>query len=270
MDEAGRWPAADVDGMVRPYVLSGNGPWLPPRSDRYDDDPYAPYPPASIGQPGWPDWPEDPAQPEPAGPELGGPLSALDDRALADWSRALRRRPRQPAVAGIAAGIIAIACAFIAFLPATRTGRCAGRPCHAMAAGLSGLVPGAPKLTPERPAATKPRLAAPQPRSTAPPGGITVSYRMTKFRDGGFQGEFTIVNGGTVPVDGWQLIVTLPGDHILAAWGAGFQAHGDTVILTPRSHRAIIGPGTSLAVHVIASGADAAPQSCTFNGAPCI
>ncbi len=289
MNEPGRWPAADVDGMVRPYVLSGNGPWLPPRSDHYGDDPFASYPLASIGQPEWP---------EPVGPEWDGPLAASDDHALEDWSLALRRRPLRPAVVGIAAGIIAIVCAFIAFVPAARTDRCSGRPCHAIAAGLPGNVPAAgrgpasaasasarpysawprtstpasapPELTPERPAATRPTPAAPRSRSTAPLAGITVSYRMTKFRDGGFEGEFTIMNGGTAPVHGWQLIVTLPGDHVLAAWAAGFQSTGDAVVLTPRSRRAVIEPGTILAVHFIADGARTVPRTCRFNGAPCV
>jgi hypothetical protein len=295
MNEPGRWTAADVDGMVRPYVLSGNGPWLPPRSDQYNDDPFAPNPLASIGQPGWPEYR---GQPEPAGPELDGPLAACDDHALADWSLALRRRPLRPVVAGIAAGVIAMACAFLAFLPAARTGRCSGRPCHAIAAGLPGAVPAAgrgpasaasasarpyapsprtstpasapPELTPERSAATRPGLAAPRSWSTAALAGITVSYRMTKFRNGGFEGEFTIMNGGTAPVHGWQLIVTLPGDHVLAAWAAGFQSTGETVVLTPPSRQAVIEPGTILAVHFIADGARTVPRTCTFNGAPCI
>jgi hypothetical protein len=295
MNEPGRWTAADVDGMVRPYVLSGNGPWLRPRSDQYNDDPFAPYPLAGPGQPGWP---EDPGPPEPVAPEPDGALAAGDDHALADWSLALRRRPLRPAVAGIAAGIIALACAFLAFLPAARTGRCSGRPCHAIAAGLPRVVSAAsrgpdsaasasarpyapsprtstpasapPKLTPARPAAPRPDPAAPRSRSTAPLAGITVSYRTTRFRGGGFEGQFTIMNGGTAPLHGWQLIVALPGDHVLAAWAAGFQSTGDTVVLTPRSRRAVIEPGTILAVHFIADGARTVPRTCTFNGAPCI
>lgn len=295
MSERGRWAAADVDGMVRPYVLSGNSPWLPPRSDQFDDDPFAPHPLASMGQRGWA---EDPASPEPAGPELDGLLAASDDYPLADWSQALRRRPRKPAVAGLVVGIIAVACAVIAFLPAVRTGRCSGRPCHAVAAGLRGLAPAAsrgpasaasasarpytpsprtstptsapPRLSPERSATAGPgTTATPRSAGTAPLAGITVSYRMTRFRDGGFQGEFTITNGGTAPADGWQLIVTLPGDHVLAAWGARYQATGDTVVLTPPRRRAVIKPGSVLTVHFIAGGARAVPRTCTFNGTPC-
>lgn len=312
MSERGRRSAADLAGLVRPYVRDGNGPPPPPWGDHYHHDPFAPRP---LADPGWPGWPEGPDQPDPVRPGRDGPLPGpdgralddrplddrpLDNRVLMDWSVALRRRP-WPAAIGAAAGI-AIACALIFFLPAMRTGSCAGRSCRAIAAGLPssrlGVSSASPTRAPAAPAWASARPYTPRPSASEPTGApseptkarppitkpssatpgsgtaplveVTVSYKAVRFTDGGFEGEFTITNGGTAPIRGWQLTVVLPGDHVLAAWNAGFRATGDTLVLTPHAARVIIEPGASLAEHFIAMGAHTVPRACTFDGAPCI
>lgn len=279
-----------------------DAPWPPPRSEAYND----PFTPGLLGDATEPGWPADGArryrtrhEPDPA---LPAPRHRAPRRgSLAGWSTALGRRPG-PATIGAVAGIIAAAVALIGILPASRTSHCAGgRPCHAAAAGLPSLSPGsptasahrptapvrssarpsatpsatsapasaAPELTPTPPAATKPAPATLAPPVTPPAAGVTVSYKLVRFWNDGFEGKLTIMNGSTTSVDDWQLAMVLPGDRVLVAWNAGFSATGATVVLTPHSHQEVIEPGVSLSEHFIASGTHVRPQSCTLNGVPC-
>jgi Cellulose binding domain len=219
---------------------------------------------------------------------------------LQRWADALAR-PHWPTILGAAVAVIAAAVGVSLTLPpATPAGRCAGRACHPAAGQLRTEPPAGPAASPAgparavsssaMPAARRPTPAAESapaasaptstpapappastaPVSTAPAGSpVSVSYTLVKVWDGGFQGEFTIVNDSGAPVDGWQLAAELPGDQVQSAWDASFQVVGDTMILTPPSYQVTIEPGASLAEHFTAGGTGTEPQSCTFNGRPC-
>lgn len=288
------------DGPLPP---ERSDPWPPPRGDQYDDQ----LSPRLLGDATEAGWPANGARRDRARPEPDSALPPARHRAprsgsLAGWSAALRRRPGPATIAAVA-GIIAIAGALIGLLPASRSGRCpGGRACHAAAAGLPSLSPGSPTASargpaaPARPSArpsltspatsapatsapptaapeltpTQPATTTPPPATLTPPGaGVTVSYKLLRFWHDGFEGEFTIMNGSTAPLDDWQLAMLLPGDRVLVAWNARFTATGATVVLTPRSHQAVIEPGVSLSEHFIAGGTQVRPQSCTLNGVPC-
>jgi hypothetical protein len=303
MYEPGRQAAADEYDLVRPYLLGGDGPWLPPRGAQLGD----PFALRLLGDTSEPGWPKDGARPGPAPLEPDWPPPGPRHRApagwsLAGWSRELRGRPR-PAVISTVAVVIVIASALIALLAASRNGPCAGgRPCHSAAAGVASLRPGQrptapahapaapvrasarpslpsaaastpasapPEPTPTQPATAEPTPATFAPVTTPPLPGVTVSYRTVRFWASGFEGEFTIVNGGSVPVRDWQLAVVLPGDRVLVTWNARLRATGASAVLTPRSHQAVIEPGASVSEHFIASGTEINPQSCTLNGVPC-
>jgi len=303
MREPGRRAAADVHGLVRPYMLGEDDPWPPPRNDQYNN----PFPPGLLGDATEAGWPADRARHYRTPPVPDSGLPAPRHRAprrgsLAGWSAALRQRPGPATIGAVAGIIIAIAVALIGFLPASRTSHCAGgRPCHAAAAGLPSLRPGspaasahrpaapvrpsarpsptpsdtsapasaAPELTPTPPATTEPAPATPAPARTPPAAGVTVSYKLVRFWNDGFEGKLTIMNGSTAPVDDWQLALVLPGDRVLVAWNAGFSATGATLVLTPHSHQEVIEPGVSLSEHFIASGTHVRPRSCMLNGVPC-
>jgi cellulase/cellobiase CelA1 len=96
-----------------------------------------------------------------------------------------------------------------------------------------------------------------------------VNYTLLRQWHQGFLGEFTIVNKGSVTINGWELAAELPGDQVEAAWLAGFHVSGDTLILDPRSEQMTIDPGASLTEYFTASGSATSPTSCTFNGQPC-
>jgi len=91
---------------------------------------------------------------------------------------------------------------------------------------------------------------------------------MPRHRDG-FFGELTIKNQGTAAVDGWQLVITLPGDDVDWVWNAHWQVRGDALSLRPSSSDEVIEPGDSVSVNFAAHGDTTAPASCTFNGAAC-
>jgi Cellulose binding domain len=86
---------------------------------------------------------------------------------------------------------------------------------------------------------------------------------------GGFQGQFTIVNNGTAPINGWELRAALPFDRIDTVWDAVFHTVGDTLVLDPPSYQVTIAPGGSLTENFTARGNWTKPTSCTFNGAAC-
>ena len=86
---------------------------------------------------------------------------------------------------------------------------------------------------------------------------------------GGFFGELTIENQGGAAVNGWQLVITLPGDDVDWVSNAHWQLSGDALILDPAWSDRVIEPGDSVSVHFAAHGDTTAPTSCTFNGAAC-
>ena len=98
---------------------------------------------------------------------------------------------------------------------------------------------------------------------------VTVGYSLVHQWDGGFQGEFTIVNHATTALSGWTLAATFPGDQIDSVWGASYQTDGDTLTLTPASYLPSIPPGGSQSAFFTANGTQQTPTSCTFNGKAC-
>jgi hypothetical protein len=124
---------------------------------------------------------------------------------------------------------------------------------------------GKPTKTPS-PSPTPTSAPTPTPTGTPDP---SVSYTVVHRWWGGFQGEFTIVNKGTAPINGWELRADLPFDHIDSVWDAVFHTDGHTLVLDPPSYQATIPPGGSLTEDFTAKGGWTNPTSCTFNGSPC-
>ena len=112
--------------------------------------------------------------------------------------------------------------------------------------------------------------ATPTPTPTPAGQDVTVSYSTLRQWDGGFVGELDIVNQGGSAVNGWQLVITLPGDQVQNVWNANWQPDGwDSVIMTPVPSDQVIEPGASVSVNFVAQGDPAEPANCTFNGSPC-
>jgi endoglucanase len=102
-----------------------------------------------------------------------------------------------------------------------------------------------------------------------PPSAVTVSYSLARQWDGGFRGEFTIVNHGTTALSGWVLAAAFPGDRIGSVSGASYQTSGNTLTLTPASYPPSIPPGGSQSAFFTATGPHPNFASCTFNGKAC-
>ncbi len=126
--------------------------------------------------------------------------------------------------------------------------------------------------TPSATSAPPATLRAQRPPPTTAPvrqvPAVTVSYALVQRWDGGFQGQFTIVNHGSTALAGWELRAVFPGDQIDSAWGSAYQASGDTLVLDP-SFPATVPAGTSQSMNFTAGGNTTSPGGCTLNGAAC-
>jgi Cellulose binding domain len=128
--------------------------------------------------------------------------------------------------------------------------------------------PAAPSPAPIAAPAPAPQPTAPAPAPADP--GVTIAYSTPDVWDGGFQGEFTIVNHGSSTLQTWQVVITLPGDQVDTAWDADWQpGPAGTVILTPASYDAPLAPGASQVLNFVATGNTVEPASCAFDGSAC-
>jgi chitin-binding protein len=99
---------------------------------------------------------------------------------------------------------------------------------------------------------------------------VTVTYSVPQHWDGGFQGQLTIVDHGHSALNGWQIVITLPGDEVDTVWNAQWQAGGGaTLTMTPASYDQVLEPGTSQSVNFVAKGNTTNPVNCTFDGSAC-
>jgi hypothetical protein len=134
----------------------------------------------------------------------------------------------------------------------------------------------APARTPAQvPPGHRPRPAAgptptPTPSPTPASPAVTVSYSVAQRWDGGFQGEFVIVNHGSSAVTGWQIVITLSGDRVDTVWNADWQyGSAGSVIMTAAPYDQVIEPGAAQPVNFVAQGGSTEPASCTFDGSAC-
>ena len=128
-----------------------------------------------------------------------------------------------------------------------------------------------PQLSPS-PGRSATAVAAPSPTSPAPRQApqVTVAYSVAQRWDGGFQGQFTIVNHARTTLTGWQIRAAFPGDLVDTAWGAGWQmSGGDTLVLDAPSYQPTVPPGASQSANFTAQGNRTSPVSCTINGLAC-
>ncbi|MEU7753226.1 cellulose-binding domain-containing protein [Micromonospora sp. NPDC049171] len=105
-----------------------------------------------------------------------------------------------------------------------------------------------------------------------PAAPCTVSYRTGSEWPGGFTAQITIKNTSTVPVNGWTLSFTFPGDqHIVQSWSATAQQSGATVTARNASYNPLVAPGASVVFGVLGTwqASDAAPIAFTLNNVSC-
>jgi cellulose binding protein with CBM2 domain len=98
---------------------------------------------------------------------------------------------------------------------------------------------------------------------------VTVALRTVSTSRAGFQGQVTITNRTTEPVEGWTLILRYPHTKILSAWDGTVIRKGDTLVMDNPAEHPFISPGRSVKVRFNAQGARAEPVTCSFNGRSC-
>ncbi|MFI5486007.1 chitinase [Micromonospora echinaurantiaca] len=107
-------------------------------------------------------------------------------------------------------------------------------------------------------------LAAP-----ARAAGPTATFVKTADWGTGWEGRYTITNGGTGTINGWQVAFTLPAGTTLGSyWDATVSSAGQQHTFTNRSWNGTIAPGASVSFGFLATGSGS-PTDCTLNGAPC-
>ncbi|MET8371906.1 cellulose binding domain-containing protein [Micromonospora profundi] len=99
--------------------------------------------------------------------------------------------------------------------------------------------------------------------------GPTASFVKTAEWGAGWEGKYTITNGGSSTINGWNLVFDLPAGTTLGSyWDALLTSAGQRHTFTNRSWNGSIAPGASVSFGFLASGSGS-PTGCQLNGAPC-
>jgi hypothetical protein len=159
-------------------------------------------------------------------------------------------------------------CGLVACAVLHSSGDSASRSGDAVAIGKPAGGEGPGHAPPATPTPTPPAAQPVAPATSGP--AVTVTYSTPYTWDGGFQGEFTIVNHGNSTLKNWQVVIALPGDQVDNAWDANWQpGPAGTVILTPASYDPPLKPGASQQLHFVVTGSTVVPASCAFDGSAC-
>jgi chitinase len=85
----------------------------------------------------------------------------------------------------------------------------------------------------------------------------------------GWEGKYTITNGGTAAISGWRVEFDLPAGTTLGSyWDALLTSSGNHHTFTSRDYNGNLAPGASASFGFLASGSGT-PQNCRVNGADC-
>jgi chitinase len=99
--------------------------------------------------------------------------------------------------------------------------------------------------------------------------GPTATFVKTSDWVSGWEGRYTITNGGASTITSWQVAFSLPvGTTLGSYWDATVSSAGQRHTFTNRSWNGTIAPGASVSFGFLATG-PGAPTDCALNGAPC-
>jgi poly(3-hydroxybutyrate) depolymerase len=124
------------------------------------------------------------------------------------------------------------------------------------------------------PSTASPSPSSPSPSPSSPPSG-TGTCRVADTVNAwntGLTSSITITNTGTVAVNGWSLVFTLPGGQtITSGWNASYSPASAQVTARNLSYNAVIAPGAAASIGFQAthSGNTGTPNAFTLNGAAC-
>jgi chitinase len=105
--------------------------------------------------------------------------------------------------------------------------------------------------------------------SAAYAAGPTAAFVKTSDWGSGFEGKYTITNGGPTTITGWNLQFDVPaGISVGTFWDALMTRSGNHYTFTNREYNATINPGAAVSFGFIGAG-PGSPTNCTLNGASC-
>jgi hypothetical protein len=105
--------------------------------------------------------------------------------------------------------------------------------------------------------------------SPALAAGPTATFVKTSDWGSGWEGRYTITNGGTTTITGWNVQFDLPaGTSVGTYWDALLASNGNHHTFTNRTYNGTVPPGGSVSFGFIGAGSGS-PANCTLNGAPC-
>ncbi|MBQ0897076.1 cellulose binding domain-containing protein [Micromonospora sp. U56] len=99
--------------------------------------------------------------------------------------------------------------------------------------------------------------------------GATASFVKTSDWGSGWEGKYTITNGGGSTISGWTVSFDLPvGTTVGSYWDALLTSSGQRYTFTNRSWNGTVAPGASVSFGFLGTGTGS-PTNCLLNGAPC-
>ena len=99
--------------------------------------------------------------------------------------------------------------------------------------------------------------------------GVTASFVKTSDWGSGWEGKYTITNGGGSTVDGWTVAFDLPAGTTLGSyWDALLTSSGQRHTFTNRSWNGRLAPGASVSFGFLGAG-PGSPTNCQLNGTAC-
>ncbi|MEU0487344.1 cellulose binding domain-containing protein, partial [Streptosporangium sp. NPDC006013] len=106
----------------------------------------------------------------------------------------------------------------------------------------------------------------------APAFAASPTAVFTKVSDWGtgFEGKYTITNGGTTTINGWSVAFDLPsGANIGSFWDASLSRSGQRFTFTNVGWNGTLAPGATASFGFNGSPGGVTPSNCTLNGAAC-
>ncbi|MFL6119127.1 chitinase [Actinophytocola sp.] len=107
------------------------------------------------------------------------------------------------------------------------------------------------------------------PAAPAAAAGETAVFVKTSDWGSGWEGRYTITNGGTATITSWRVEFDLPAGTTLGSyWDALLTSSGNHHTFTNRDYNGTLAPGGSASFGFLVSGSGT-PQSCKVNGLDC-
>jgi endoglucanase len=104
---------------------------------------------------------------------------------------------------------------------------------------------------------------------TASAAASTATFTKVSDWGSGWEGRYTLTNGGSAPITSWKVEFDLPaGTSVGSYWDALLTSSGSHYTFTPREWNGTIAPGASVTFGFLGSGSGS-PTGCRFNGAAC-